>query len=98
MFVVLGAVVGSSEEIHGVGNRGSHSLLLSHISICPCRNLHPKPRSVRGAAEEITALLTQNAIVEIKDEQHVLLALIIGEQERTRKRDRVHQLCACYWC
>lgn len=97
MFVMLGAAVGSSEEIHGEGNRGSRSLVLSHISICPCRNLHPKPRSVRRAAEEITAPLTQNAIVEIKDEQHVLLALTVGEQERTRKRDRVHQLCGCYW-
>lgn len=90
LFAVLGAAVGSSEEIHrGVAgrNRGSHSLVLSRISVSPCRNLHPKPRSVRGAAEEITAPLAQNAIVEIKDEQHVLLVLIGGEQETIWKRD-----------
>lgn len=73
----------------GRGNRGSRSLVLFHISLCPCGNLHPKPRSVRGATEEITTPLTQTAVVEIKGEQHVLLALIVGEQERTWKRDRV---------
>lgn len=44
----------------------SRFLVLSHISICPCRNLHPKPRSVRGAAEEITLTLTRSAIVEMR--------------------------------
>lgn len=44
----------------------SRFLVLSHISIYPCRNLHPKPRSVRGAAEEITLTLTRSAIVEMR--------------------------------
>jgi len=30
-------------------------------------------------------LLTQNAIVEIKEQQHVLLALIVGERENKEK-------------
>lgn len=79
------------------GGTGVHALLfyfISHYGLA--ETCTQKPRSVRGAAEEITTPLTQTAVVQIKGEQHVLLALIAGEQERTWKRDGVHQLCGCY--
>lgn len=81
--LVLGAVVGSSEETHGGGwKRDSHFLVLSHIS------LHPKPQHVREAAVEIT-VPQQNATAGIRDE-HVLLALMVNKRDQGEEIDCIN--------